>query len=219
VVIDLRRVTGVDSSAVASFAKVLRLAEGAGSEVIVTGASEPVRAQLHRGGVGETPGLLRFEPDLDRGLQRVEDALLEGAMDVEPGGGAEIPAGLSGHFERSVLEVGTTLLSQGEAPDDVFVLESGRLRVQLVTPEGTQIRVATVRPGVVIGEIALYTGATRTAEVIAEEPSVVLRLRREAIARIEGQEPELAVLLHRWFASTLAGRMADRIRTLDALLD
>ena len=75
-VIDLRRVTGVDSSAVVSFVKVIRLAEAAGSEIVFTGASDPVRAQLARGGVVETEGLVAFEPDLDRGLQRCEDALL-----------------------------------------------------------------------------------------------------------------------------------------------
>ena len=75
-VIDLRRVTGVDSSAVVAFVKVMRLAEAAGSEIVFTGASDPVRAQLARGGVDETEGLVAFEPDLDRGLQRCEDALL-----------------------------------------------------------------------------------------------------------------------------------------------
>ena len=75
-VIDLRRVTGVDSSAVVAFVKVMRLAETAGSQIVFTGASDPVRAQLARGGVDETEGLVSFEPDLDRGLQRCEDALL-----------------------------------------------------------------------------------------------------------------------------------------------
>ena len=75
-VIDLRRATGVDSSAVVAFVKVMRLAEASGFEVVFTGASDPVRAQLARGGVEETEGLVSFEPDLDRGLQRCEDALL-----------------------------------------------------------------------------------------------------------------------------------------------
>ena len=84
-VIDLRRVTGVDSSAVVSFVKVIRLAEAAGSEIVFTGASDPVRAQLARGGVDETEGLVSFEPDLDRGLQRCEDALLSAPASTLPG--------------------------------------------------------------------------------------------------------------------------------------
>ena len=157
--IDLRRVTGVDSSAVVSFVKVLRLAEASGFEVVFTGTSDPVRAQLARGGVEETPGLVSFEPDLDRGLERCEDALL---MDLVPGERTVpvlegLPPHLWEYFERVSLEEGTKLIEQGEAPDDVYVLESGRLRVELVTPGATQMRVSTVLPGVIVGEVALYT--------------------------------------------------------------
>ena len=62
-----------------------------------------------------------------------------------------------------------------------------------------------MRPGVVVGEVAMYTGVTRTADVVAETPSVVLRLSGEAIERMEAEEPELAAALHRWLARTLVG--------------
>jgi sulfate permease, SulP family len=84
------------------------------------------------------------------------------------------------------------------------VRESRRLRVELVTPEGTQMRVSTIRPGVMVGEIALYTAAPRTAGVVAETPSVVLWLSRATIERMAAREPQLAAVLHRWFARTLA---------------
>jgi sulfate permease, SulP family len=221
VVIDLRRVTGVDSSAVASFAKVQRLAEAAGSEVILTGASDPVRAQLHRGGVVETPGLLRFEPDLDRGLQRVEDSLLEGAADggAVPGGPDGVPPGLAAHLERVDVPAGTVLLHQDEPPGDIYVLESGSLGVETVTDEGTRLRLRTLRPGVVVGEVTLYTDVPRTADVVAEAPSVVLRIGRSDIERLEREEPELAATLHRWLATQLAERLTDSMRSFDVLRD
>ncbi len=34
-----------------------------------------------------------------------------------------------------------------------------------------------------VGEIALYTGVPRTADVVAEVPSIVLRLSRASIRR------------------------------------
>jgi SulP family sulfate permease len=220
-VIDLRRVTGVDSSAVVSFVKVLRLAEASGFEVVFTGASDPVRQQLARGGVDETEGPVSFEPDLDRGLQRCEDALLSGVEVAE--GDADVldglPPRLWDYFERASLEEGTKLIEQGDAPDDVFVLESGRLRVELLTPEGTHMRVSTVLPSVMVGEIAWYTEDRRTADVVAETPCVILRLRRASIERMEAEDPELAAMLHRWFATTLALRLSERMRALDSLLD
>ena len=72
----------------------------------------------------------------------------------------------------------------------------------------------------IVGEVALYTQDRRTADVVAETPSVVLRLSRTAaIERMEAEEPQLAGLLHRWFAQTLAVRLSDRTRALDSLLD
>jgi SulP family sulfate permease len=195
-VIDLRRVTGVDSSAVVSFVKVMRLAEASGFEVVFAGASDAVRAQLAQGGVSESDGLVSFLPDLDRGLQRCEDALLGASGRAEArahhtaGRGLDpLPPGLAAHLER------------------------------VSVPEGTRLRLRTLRPGVVVGEIAHYTGVARTADVVAEVPSVVLRIDRESIERLEAEEPELAAALHRWLATTLAERLSDTRGALDALLD
>ena len=226
VVIDLRRVTGVDSSAVVSFVKVIRLAETAGSEVVFTAASDAVRAQLSRGGVDEVPRLVSFEPDLDRGLQHCEDTLLsapsldEARREHPAAGGPDgLPPGLAAHLERVSLPAGTVLLHQDEPPGDVYVLESGRLGVETVTPEGKRIRLRTLRPGVVVGEVTLYTDVPRTADVVAEVPAVVLRISRETIERLEAEEPETAAALHRWLATTLAERLSDTMRTFDVLLD
>ncbi|MGZ5345846.1 MAG: SulP family inorganic anion transporter [Actinomycetota bacterium] len=223
--IDLRRVTGMDSSAVMSFRKVAQLAEANGFELVLTDGPEAVRGRLERGGVAASDGIVGFEPDLDRGLQRCEDGLLEGAAApvVAAEGSSEALAGLpprlSIYLERMPLAEGTTLIRQDDPPDDVFVLESGRLSVEMVTPEGTRLRLRAVRPGVVVGEIAMYTGVPRTADVVAETPSVVLRLSKESIERLEAEEPELAAALHRWLARTLAERLSDTLRAFDALLD
>jgi SulP family sulfate permease len=225
-VVDLRRVTGVDSSAVVSFVKALSLAEAAGSEVVFTAASDPVRAQLARGGVVETDGLVSFEDDLDRGLERCEDALLTApdlaeALAEHPAGRRleGLPSGLAAHLERVSVPEGTVLLHRDEPPDDIYVLESGRLDVEAVTADGSRIRLRTLRPGVVVGEIALYTGGVRTADVVAGTPSVVLRIDHGSIERLEAEEPELAAALHRWLATTLAERLTDTMRTFDVLLD
>jgi SulP family sulfate permease len=222
--LDLRRVTGMDSSAVLSFRKVALLAEANGFEVVFAGVRDPVQRQLLRGGVVASDGIVRFEPDLDRGLQRCEDVLLEGADQVVAADGSsealiDLPAGLWPYLERRSLPEGTVLIRQGDPPDDLFVLESGRLRVELTTPEGTRIRLRSMRPGVVVGEIALYTGVPRTADVVAETPSVVLRLSRASIERMEAADPELAAALHQWLARTLAERLSDSLRAFDALLD
>ena len=239
-VVDLRRVTGVDSSAVVSFVKMVHLAETNEFELVFTGASDPVRKQLGRGGVVESEGVVRFEPDLDRGLQWSEEGLLRVAgpdgnvvEGVPVGNGAErvtspdgssaalagMPAGLGTYLERVTLPEGSVLIRQDEPPDDVFVLEAGRLSVEMVTAEGSRLRLRSVNPGLVVGEVSMYTGLPRTADVVAETPSVVLRLRGVTIRRMEADEPELAAAVHRWLAMTLSERLSDTLREFDALLD
>ena len=221
--VDLRRVSGVDASAVVAFVKVVHLAQAGGFELVFAGASKQVRAQLARGGVEELAGVVAFEPDLDRGLQRVEDLLLaELELERRDGPGevlGAMPPDLRRHLERVELPEGAVLIRQDEPPEDVFVLESGRLRVEMRTPEGRRMRLRTLLPGVVVGEVAMYTGVPRTADVVAETPSVVLRLGRDEIERMEAAEPELAAALHRWLATTLSERLNDTLRAVDALLD
>ena len=216
-VVDLRRATGIDSSAVLAFRKVAQIAEASGFELVLTDVPEPVMTQLELGGVVAVDGVVRFEPDLDRGLQVCEDGLLGSVCRRRTGRAtalAGMPAGLSAYVSRESLAAGTVLIHQGEPPEDVFVLESGRLQVEMVTPEGTRMRLRTVCPGVVVGEIALYTGIPRTADVVAETPSVVLRLTRASIERMEATEPELAAALHRWLATTVSERLTDTMRSV-----
>jgi hypothetical protein len=54
---------------------------------------------------------------------------------------------------------------------------------------------------------------------VAEAPSVVLRISRGSIERLEAEEPELAAALHRWLATTLAERLRDTLGVVDAVLD
>lgn len=221
-VIDLRRVTGVDSSGALSFRKVAQLTETGGTELVFAGASDAVERQLRRGGVVAS-GAVRFEPDLDRALQRCEDVLLEEAAPERVSGDGEgvleVPQHLLPYLERRSLPEGSVLIRQGDPPDDIFLLESGRLRVELSTPEGARMRLSTVRPGVVVGEVAMYSGVPRTADVIAETPSVVLGLSRASIERLEAAEPETAAALHRWLATTLAVRLTAADRAYSASLD
>ena len=205
-VLDLRRVSGVDSSAVLAFPRVAELAKDRASRW--SSPAPSVRRQIELGGVTADEAPLRFEADLDHGLERCEDLLSEAgraggtwrrmAVDgTTPGGLGER---LRPYLERLEVSAGSLLIRQGDRPDDVFVLGSGRLRVEMETHEGTRLRLRTMRAGVVVGEIALYTGVPRTADVVAETPSTVLRLSRASLERMQREEPALAADVHRWFA-------------------
>ncbi len=226
-VLDFRRVSGVDSSAVLAFQKVTQLAERHRFEIVFTAVPARVRKQLEQGGIdGDVRGL-RFEPDLDHGLQWCEDALLGTSTLVDVGDldgnttgmPPELASRLLPLMERLEVPAGSVLLQQDDPPKDVFVLESGRLRVEMRTRDGERVRLRTMRPGIVVGEVALYTGTSRTADVISETTSVVLRLSRSTLTRLRTEDPQLAADVHRWFATMLAQRLAEMLRMVDSLVD
>jgi sulfate permease, SulP family len=231
-VLDFRRVSGLDSSAVQSFVRAQRLAEGQGFTLGLASLSESLRRQLRRGGLapGELTGLLEF-PDVDRALQWWEEELLAREATAAEGprslralladhlGPTAAVERLLPYFEALELSPGEELIGQGEETADVYLLESGRLTALLTRASGDRVRLRTMTPGTVVGEVTLYLGTGRSASVVAEGHCRVHRLTPERLAALEREEPELAAALHRALARLLAARLVDSLRTLEALLD
>ena len=86
-----------------------------------------------------------------------------------------------------VLEPGDVLIKEGDPGGDLYVLETGRLRV-----ERDGFTLATVsEPGALVGEISVLSSAMNTATVRAEKPTTV-RVVKDALAYLERQ-PALAL--------------------------
>jgi CRP/FNR family transcriptional regulator, cyclic AMP receptor protein len=80
------------------------------------------------------------------------------------------------------LEPGDVLIKEGDPGGDLYVLESGRLRV-----ERDGVTLATVSsPGALIGEMSVLLGTENTATVRAEKPTTV-RVVKDALAYLERQ--------------------------------
>jgi SulP family sulfate permease len=232
VVLDFRRVSGLDSSAVLGFTKLRQLASSRGITLVLTGVGDRLRLGLERGGFGEDPdGGVRILPDLDRGVQWCEDRLLEEAGapasaapppledQLRAALGSVDPTWVLPYLEPIEVDAGEPLMRQGEPSDGLYFLESGRLTVQLESPEGERMRLRTMGPGTVVGEVTLYLGTPRTASVVAEVPSRLHRLSADALARMERGDPTVAAAVHRMFARLLAERLTDTLNEVEALLD
>lgn len=59
----------------------------------------------------------------------------------------------------------------------------------------------------IIGEIGFYLGQLRTATVIAEEPSLIYRLSKDALTQLEAAHPNVAMALHKFLAEKTAKRV------------
>ena len=235
-VLDFRRVSGVDSSAVMSFVRAQQLAEAEGFTLLVSGIRPRVRVQLERGGFDperdpEGTAAVREFPDLDRAMQWCEDRVLERTSGSEGEApertavlrsmlGDEIDlARLAPYLDLVDVAAGEVLIEQGDRSDELYLLTTGRVTAMLARGDGEPLRLRTMGPGTVVGEVALYLGGRRTASVISDEQSRLYRLSREAMQRMDRADPDLAAALHRAFARLLSERLTDSLRSLEALLD
>ena len=62
------------------------------------------------------------------------------------------------------------VFEEGSIADCCFVLTSGRAKVVLDSADGTEVLLADVAPGDLVGEVALLDGFARSAALVALEP-------------------------------------------------
>jgi SulP family sulfate permease len=228
---DFHRVTGLDTSAAISFVKIRQLGDRMDFVLLFSSAPPEFRTQLAGWGAGRDDGAsVRFFPDLDHALEWCEDQLLTSGADDAAEGASHarwseaLPDALAAHLQpylqRVEISAGEKLIHQGERANDLFFVESGQLSVVLESDGDRQaIRLRKIGPGTVLGELGLYLGATRTASVIADEPSIVYRLESTTLDRMKQEAPELASAFHEYMAHLLAERLVYTNRTLEAVLD
>jgi SulP family sulfate permease len=126
---------------------------------------------------------------------------------------------LFNYLERQEVGKNHYLMLQGDPSDDLFFIESGRVRVVVELDNGRLMRVRTMEAGTVVGEIGLYLGQPRLASVVTEEPCVILRLGAEALERMQKENPRLASAFHEFMVRVLAERITQQNRTLRALVE
>jgi len=232
-VLDFQFVNGVDSSTTNSFIKMKLNAESRGYVLIFTHLSTRLSMQLKRRGFDlEKTGYFATFPDLDRGMEWCEDQILEvekATPAVQDQTLAEQlrdffppPDGVDrflGYLERKKAPGGHTLIQQGDPPHSLYFLESGQVTVQLRNEYSQSIRLRTMGPGTVVGELGLYLRTNSAASVITERESVFYRLTAEALKNIEEKEPEIAAAFHKYMAQRLGRRLLYTNQSLQAMMD
>jgi len=89
-----------------------------------------------------------------------------------------------------VFAPGETVIRAGDPGSSMFVVHKGRVRVQ-VSENGRARTVATLNEGDFFGEMALFTGEPRTANVLALEETEVLEIGHAAMKRVFDTNPDL----------------------------
>ena len=230
IILDFRRVTGLDSTALLSFRKLKQVAQAEDTALVLTEVSPGIRNQLLGSSPQAADNQLRFFPDLDQGVEWCENQLLEkyGAQQAHLSTPLDqqltrlIPEGfefskLINHLEKRIVEQGERIVRQGDEPEFLFFIESGQVSALLERPDNTPLRLETMRSGRIVGEIGFYLGQERTATIVADEPSVIYRLSRHNFLQLEKENPEVAAILHRIAAHLLAERVTHLVTAINAL--
>jgi SulP family sulfate permease len=232
-VCDFRAVSGIDSSAIISLARLGQLARGRGITVILTNLSETVTRQIENAEILQSnPETWRIFANLDYAVEWCEDQLLDSQEQVfakrratlreyfvESKFRASEFALLVKYLVRYEMPAEHVLIKQGQPPDALYFIESGLVTVRINVGEGVAFRVRKMGAGTVVGEIGLYLDLPRTADVITQEPCVIYGLSRENMNMMERNDPTIASIFHEFMVRLLAERLVHTDRLLQALLD
>ena len=101
------------------------------------------------------------------------------------------------HLEWVEVPGGSTLMSQGEPGESMYLTVSGRLRAYVRADDGTLRRVADMGRGQVVGEISLFTDAPRAATVVAVRDSVLVRLTKDVFKTLLASSAQVSIALTR----------------------
>jgi SulP family sulfate permease len=89
----------------------------------------------------------------------------------------------------------------------MYLILGGSISIIINLPDGQPMTVRTMRAGSILGEMAVYTGAPRTASAVAQRDSVLFRLSIKNYHKFLQTNPTQAEL----FSSCIVRLMAERL--------
>ena len=108
---------------------------------------------------------------------------------------------------RHVFAPGESVIRAGDQGASMFVVHNGRVRVQ-ISDNGRARTVAVLKDGDFFGEMALFTGEPRTANVVAVEETEVLEIGHQAMKVLFDTNPDLVEALSHIIAERRVGLTA-----------
>jgi CRP-like cAMP-binding protein len=105
---------------------------------------------------------------------------------------------------RSTYRRGEVVFHHHDPADAVHLVAKGRFDVQITTSHGDVVALAIRGPGESFGEIAVVTGAERSATVSALEPGETLVLRGSELRRLAHDHASVGEVLVRMLAEHVA---------------
>jgi anti-anti-sigma factor len=223
-ILDLRRVTEIDSTGVRIVAEI-------DADLVRRGIK--LTLVLHdRGETGvrlaELPS--RRMPDVDRAIEHAENDLLGplspayiSAPELSHGAISLLREFTSDQIERlrPYLEcihwpAGSTIFKEGDPGSHLFMVTRGHASVRLATRD-SDIRLATFAPGTVFGELAILDHGPRSATVTADDEVTTWALSVGGFHALQSREPGLAIRILSALGRELCGHLRQANMTIHQL--
>lgn len=226
VVLDLTRVTGANGAAVAILARLRTSLEDSGVRLLMVGSAGTGLAVLAAETLTAAGGGC---PDrLDAAVEWCEDEILRLVAVLADDAGLmafDVTELCTGMDQREAAEAtaavetlrftpGDMLLHEGEPADALMVIGQGRVRV-FANGDGGPITLTTLGAGMLVGEMGLVDGRSRSASVMAETPVVAYRLTR---MRLDALSDDGALRTRTKVMLNLAQALSERLRRTSAQL-
>ena len=231
-VIDFKRVQGVDDAAVALLARACGGLEREGCTILLSHLeSGGPHAALHAAIAAiDTGGRVEMFPDTDAALEWCEEAVLaaqpDGSertrfalarLDAFKGLSREECRLLEAIVQAMHFEKGEVILREGDPARLFFVVAKGTVSVSLAVEGGRRKRIACVGPGLTFGEMALLDGGSRSADVIADETVICYGLAVESLRELAAEHPNIMTTILGNLTREFSARLRRANRTIRAL--
>ena len=217
-ILDFRLVHGLDVSSAEMLGRLQQLCARRAAMLVLTGLSASTKRVLERFHLLGRPGVM-LASDLDHGLEFAEDQLLaeeEEAPDAAASTDASQLLQRAQEWDLVELSTGQALFREGDLGEDLYLVEVGELEA-MIDVDGCRVRLRSFGPGTFVGEMALYTKARRSADVVAMTDSRLRRLSAARLAELEQRDPQAATVFHRYVIAAMSARLAASNEAVRAL--
>ena len=227
-VIDFRRVVGIDSAALDAFDRLAQSARDNNFEIAISSMSDDDRDRLITALSDGWQDVLHFESDLDMALEWAERRILtpletgSDAVDWEQWlvemVGADNATKINRYWTAHTATGGDEIVTAGRASPGIIALTEGSVSIYIASSNGVQHRRRSIKAGSMVGEISTYLGGPATASIRADGDIAYRRLSPESFAQLSNHDPKLALAIHRALGALLAERVLHSDRVVNALL-
>jgi SulP family sulfate permease len=237
VVLDMRRVLGVDVSAAHVLEQIQdTLTEHNGFLIfchfaLKVPSGRDIEQYFKEVGIVRPEHSVRIFETRDDALQWIEDRILdeeirsravESPLELRDtslfaGRKEETLAALESCMERRSYKAGEKIFSRGDYGNELFLIRSGAVRIALPVAGKLTYHVATFGRGDFVGELAFLDREPRSADAIALTDTDLFVLSRDRFDALAGEHKMLAIQLLEGVARTLAIRLRRADKELRAL--